>query len=332
MSATRLTLSMGIGHYDHVADLLSGAVQCEGLDLRHLELPVEEVFHRFIKYREWDVSEISMAKFSALVSQGDDSLVGIPVFPSRMFRHSSMYVRADSGITDPAQLAGKRIGVPEWAQTAAVYSRGVLTHEYGVPLSDVRWVQAGVDQPGRKEKVRLHLPEGVTCTPDPQHSLSELLLAGQLDAVFSAHPPSCFLQRPDEVVRLFADPPGVERKSWGVTGVFPIMHAVVIRRDVVDAHPWVPVTLFNGFQRAKRRSIERLTDMTVSRFPVPWIQSYVEQSWSRFPEGDPWPYGVEANRVTLETFLRFGHEQGVLARPVDPDEMFSPKIKDAFRI
>jgi 4,5-dihydroxyphthalate decarboxylase len=133
-------------------------------------------------------------------------------------------------------------------------------------------------------------------------------------------------------VRLFADPPTVERESWQATGVFPIMHAVVIRRDVVDAHPWVPVTLFKGFQEAKRRSIERFTDMTVSRYPVPWIQSDVEQAWARFPEGDPWPYGVEPNRTTLETFLRFGYEQGVLARPVDPDEMFSPKIKDAFRI
>lgn len=155
-----MTLSIGIGHYDHVADLTSGAVPCEGIELRHLELPVEEIFHRFIRYREWDVSEISLAKYCALVSRGDDSLVGIPVFPSRMFRHSSMYVRRDSGIRSPADLSGRRVGVPEWAQTAAVYSRGLLSHGYGVALDSVEWFQAGVDEPGRREKVELELPAG----------------------------------------------------------------------------------------------------------------------------------------------------------------------------
>lgn len=326
-----LTLSAGIGDYEHVRDLMNGAVSCEGVRLRHLDLPVEEIFHRFIKYRDWDISEISMAKFSALVSQGDTSLVGLPVFPSRMFRHSSAYVLADSGITSFADLAGRRVGVPEWAQTAAVYTRGLLVHEYGVDLSSIEWTQAGVDQPGRKEKVRLHLPDGVRCTPEPTRSLSDLLLTGDVDAVLSAHPPACFLEDPDRVVRIYQDAE-VEQQYWHKTGVFPIMHAVVIRRELVDANPWLPVTLFKGFEEAKRRSIERIRDMTVSRYPVPWLQATAAEAWEGFLPHDPWPYGVEPNRVTLDAFLQYGFEQGVLERRIDPDDMFDKRIADLFRI
>ena len=325
-------LSIGIGHYDHVMDLTSGAVECEGLELRHLSLPVEEIFHRFIKYREWDISEISMAKYCALVSQDDKSLVGLPVFPSRMFRHSSMYVRADSGITDPTQLAGKRVGVPEWAQTAAVYTRGILVYDYGVALSDVEWYQAGVNQPGRAEKVRLDLPAGVKCHRVPDRSLSEMLLAGDLDAVFSAHPPQCFEEGPDRVVRLFADVPVVEREYWARTGVFPIMHAVVIKREAVEANPWLPTTLLNGFEEAKNRSLQRLVDMSVSRFPVPSLQAYTEGAAAGYGWPDAWPYGIEPNRTTLETFLQYALEQGVLARPVTAEELFWPPLNDAYRV
>jgi 4,5-dihydroxyphthalate decarboxylase len=272
-----------------------------------------------------------MAKFCALKSQGDDSLVGLPVFPSRMFRHSSMYVRRDSGISSPEQLTGRRVGIPEWAQTAAVYTRGLLAHKYGVPLTDVTWFQAGVNQPGRKEKVRLSLPEGLTCTSRPDRSLSSLLLDGDVDAVFSAHAPDCFFEQPDVVVRLVPDP-AVERRYWDESGVYPIMHTIAIRREVVDAHPWVPVTLFKGFQEARRRSLERITDMTASRYPVPWLQSYAESAWRNFPEGDPWPYGVAGNRTTLEAFLRFGAEQGVFARVMDPEELFARQIGDLVRV
>jgi 4,5-dihydroxyphthalate decarboxylase len=322
---TRVRLSIGISDYDHVRDLFSGAVRAEGLDLVHLDLPIEEIFHRFLHHREWDVSEISLAKYSAMVSRGDTSLVGIPVFPSRVFRHSSMYVRADSGIEHPEQLRGRRVGVPEWAQTAAVYSRGLLVHEYGVPLAEVEWFQAGVNQPGRKEKVNLSLPAGVRCTPVPDRSLSEMLVSGDLDAVFSAHPPDCFEHGDGSVVRLFRDTETVERDYHRRTGIFPIMHTVVIRREVAERDPWIPSTLYKAFEAAKERSLARLHDKTISRFPVRW---HADPG----PAADGWPYGVAGNRTTLEAFLGFAREQGVLGAEVRPEQLFAPSIDGGFRI
>ncbi len=158
-------LTLAISDYDHVRDLVSGAVVPEGLDLVPVELAVEEIFFRAVKFREWDVCEMSMAKYVALRSQGDASMVAIPVFPSRLFRHSSIYVRRDGPVREPRDLVGRKVGLPEWAQTAAVYSRGFLAHQFGVPLRDIEWVQAGVNEPGRAEKVELNLPQGSGCGP-----------------------------------------------------------------------------------------------------------------------------------------------------------------------
>ena len=325
----RLRLSMAMGNYDHVRDLAAGVVVAEGIDILPLDLPVEEIFYRFLHHREWDVSEISLAKYSAMVSQGDSSLVGIPVFPSRVFRHSSMYVRADSGIDHPSKLRGARVGIPEWAQTAAVYSRGLLVHEYGVELSEIDWFQAGVNQAGRKEKVQLELPEGVSYTPVPDRSLSDMLVNGDLDAVLSAHPPESFEHGDGSVVRLFRDAGAVEREYRSKTDIFPIMHTVVIRAEIVEANPWVPSNLYTAFQEAKRRSLERVSDMTISRFPVPWLQDHLATA---AVESDPWPYGIDENRVTLEAFLGFAHEQGVLQSALRAEQLFSPAIDAGFRI
>ncbi|MGH9103839.1 MAG: 4,5-dihydroxyphthalate decarboxylase, partial [Acidimicrobiales bacterium] len=183
-----LELTLAISDYDHVRDLTSGAVRPEGIELTCLDLPIEEIFFRFINYREWHLSEMSFAKYLSIRASGDTSLSAIPVFPSRVCRHSSIFVRPD-GPSAPKELAGARIGLPEWSQTAAVYSRSLLVHEWGIPLSEVEWFQAGVNQPGRTEKVALHLPEGVRLTQVPDRCLDEMLHAGEIDAMFSAHPP-----------------------------------------------------------------------------------------------------------------------------------------------
>lgn len=329
---TKLSVSIAIGHYDHVWDLTSGRIPLEGVELNHLELATEEIFYRFLHHKEWDVSELSLAKYAALVSQGDTSLVGLPVFVSRMFRHSAIYVRADSGITTPEQLIGARIGIPEWAQTASVYLRAMLGEHYRLDLSRISWFQAGTNQPGRAEKVRLNIPPTWSYTPVPDRSLSEMLLAGDLDAVLCGRPPDCYVQHPERVIRMFPDFEAAEREYWAKTSVFPIMHAVVIRRDLVDANPWLPMTLYKGFQEAKRRSVSRLLDVNVSRYPVPWMQSYAPSSWSLFPENEPWPYGVEQNRVTLEAFLRHAYHQGVLARRLEPEELFTGNVAGSYRV
>jgi 4,5-dihydroxyphthalate decarboxylase len=326
----RLPLTLAMSGYDHVRDLESGVVEVEGVDLRVLSLPVEEIFFRFLHYREWQVSELSLAKYVALRAAGDTSLVAIPVFPSRVCRHSSIFVR-EGGPTDPKELAGARIGVPEWAQTAAVYSRALLQHEWGVDLRDVHWHQAGVNTPGRKEKVALALPDGIELTPVPDRSLDEMLRAGDLDAVFSAHPPASFERGEGGVVRLFPDYLPVEREYVARTGVFPIMHITVIRADVLEADPWVAVNLLTAFEEAKSRSVERLAEMTASRVPLPWGPALLDEARSLLG-ADPWPYGVDANRVTLQAFTTWAHEQGVASRLLAPEDLFAPQTLAHYKI
>lgn len=329
---TRLRVTMAIGAYDHVRDLATGAVRCEGVDLNILEMPVEEIFHRFIAHRQFDVSEVSMAKFSALRAAGDDSLVGLPVFPSRMFRHSSIYVRRDSGLESPSQLAGLRVGIPEWAQTAAVYSRGLLQHHYGVDLRSVKWVQAGVNEAGRREKVQLSLPEGVVIDRRPGETLSGLLLNGKVDVVLSAHAPDCFYDRPDEVTRMFEDAREAEQEYFASTGIFPIMHTVAVRRELVDANPWLVSSLYKAFKEARDRSVARARETAVSFWPVPWMASHIREVERVVGSGELWPYGIEANRTTLESFLQFGLEQGVLSAPLQVTDLFAPGVDDIFRV
>jgi 4,5-dihydroxyphthalate decarboxylase len=326
---SHLRLTMALAEYDHMLDLSRGRITPAGIDLLHLELPIELIFERFLRLREWHVSEMSLAKFSSLVATGEDWMVGLPVFPLRAFRHSAIYVHRDSSLTDPAELAGLRVGIPEWAQTAGVYLRGLLAEQYGVPLGSVDWVQAGVNEPGRKEKVPFVLPDGVSYRPAPTRSLNEMLLTRELDAVLSAHPPAGFLAD-QGIRRLIAEPRDAERRSWRETGVFPIMHVVVVRRDVVVENAWVPMALYSAFQRAKELSLARATNITVPTSPLPWL---AEDARALVAElGDPAPYGIEANRPTLEAFLRFAHGQGLHPRLLSPEELFTAEVENSYRV
>lgn len=327
----KLSLSFAVGDYDHVRDLLTGRVHAEGIELLPVNLPVEEIFYRFTKFREWDISEMSFGKYVSLASQNEGGLTAIPVFPSRMFRQSSFYVRADSGITRPEQLAGKRIGVPEWAQTASIYSRGYLTHTVGIPLTDIKWFQAGVNEAGRAEKVALRLPAGVSLTPVPDRSLNDMLVAGDLDMVMSARPPKAFTDGSGKVVRLFADAAEVEREYFKQTGVFPIMHVVAVRRDTFDRNPWIAMNLLKAFTEAKNRSIERALDITCSHFPLPWGPDATQRAQSLFGK-DIWPYGIEPNRTTIQAFIDFAFEQGVCHRQLTVEELFPPQVQSSFKV
>ena len=327
----RLVLSLAISEYDHVRDLSSGAVKPQGIALNTLNFAVEEIFHRFTRYREWEVSEMSMGKYTSLISQGDRSLSGIPVFPSRVFRHSSIYVRRDGKVKTPADLRGRKVGLPEWAQTAAVYTRGMLVEEYGIPLEAIEWVQAGVDEPGRQEKVELKLPRGVKITPRPDSSLDRLLLSGEVDAIASAHAPRSFEARHPDIVRLFPDYRPVEEAYFRKTGIYPIMHVIAIRAEVLERFPWVATNLLEGFEAAKQRSLARAKEITASRFPVPWIAEIADRAHELFA-GDPMPYGIEGNRTTLAAFLRFGYEQGVCHKLLKPEDLFPAEVQTTFKV
>jgi 4,5-dihydroxyphthalate decarboxylase len=324
----KVALTLAIGDYDHTRDLASGHVPVQGATLNVLTLPPEEAFFRFTHFREWEVSEMSMGKYVSLRSQDDDGLAAIPVFPSRVFRHSMIYVRDGGGLERPEQLKGKRIGVPEWAQTAVIYARGYLSHQAGVPLDSAEWVQAGVNEAGRVEKVKLKLPPGVRLRPEPTRSLNDMLLAGDLDAVLSARPPRSL---GSGIQRLFPDYQTAEEAYYKQTGVFPIMHVIVLRSDVLGRHPWLAMNLYKAFEEAKRRSIERLSDITASHAPFAWLAPSAERMKALFGE-DFWPYGLEKNRKTLQAFVDFAFEQGVCHRQLALEELFPKQVLTSFKV
>jgi len=324
-------LTLAINDYDHVRELVDGTVPVQGVDLTCMRFEVEETFFRFARFREWDISEFSFAKYCSLRAGGDDSISAIPVFPSRAFRHSAIFVRADGPVDRPEALAGARIGVPEWTQTATVYARAVLEHEYGVEVRQAQWFRGGTNEPGRVEGIPLEPPPGVSLTHVVDRSLDEMLLAGDLDAVIAAHPPRGFTDGSGSIVRLFTDYRSVEEAYYRKTGIFPIMHVVALRQAVLDEHPWVAMNLLSAFREAKRRSLERATDTNAPRFPVPWGPANAQHAVELFGE-DFWPYGIDENRVTIEAFLGFAHEQGAIARPLTPEELFPPQVSAVFRV
>jgi 4,5-dihydroxyphthalate decarboxylase len=328
---SNLKLSVAIGDYDQLRDFTTGRVRAEGIDITPINVSIEETFFRFTKYHEWDVSEMSFAKAISIISQPDPWFVLIPVFPSRAFRHSSIYVRKDSAIKSPQDLAGKKIGIPEWAQTASIYSRGMLAHEYGVDLTSIEWFQAGVNDAGRKEKVKLNLPAGIRYNPMPENSLTQLLLDGKVDAVLSARPPDAFLKHPDLVQRLLPNYRELEYAYWQKTKIFPIMHVIAIKRETYDQNRWIARNLLTAFEEAKNRSIERASDITASYYPIPWVPDYTQLSKNILGD-DFWPYGIEGNRSTLEAFAQYAFEQGITARHLQPEEIFAKEVLESVKV
>lgn len=326
-----LPLSLAISYYDHVSDLVRGRVRAEGISLTAMELPNEEIFFRMLHFGEWDVAEFSMGKYVALVGKGAAPFRAIPVFPSRMFRQSSCYVATKAGITGPADLAGRRVGIPEWAQTAGIYARAYLQHQCGVSLGDIHWVQAGVNEAGREEKVNLSLPAGVAVKKVRDRSLTEMLLSGDLDAMISAREPSAFLAGDARIVRLWPDSRMMEEEYFRSTGVFPIMHTMVIKSAMLDGNPWIAMNLFKAFEAAKTNSLRGLSAATTSRIPVAWSQQALRKAQEVFGE-DCWPYGLEPNRCTLEAFLQYCREQGVTDRVVRAEELFPKEFAKLVKV
>ena len=318
-----IPLTLAINPYDHVRDLLSGEVRATGIDLVPLELPIEEIFYRFTKFREWQASEMSFGKVISLMSEEKPEIICVPVFLSRVFRHSAIYLPENSPIRKPKDLEGKRVGIPEWAQTAGIYVRGMLAHEYGVDLAKVQWFQAGVREPGRVEKVQLQLPKGVSIKAMPDRSLVDMLAKGDLDAVMSA--------REVPGARLFKDYRAAEVDYWKKTRIFPIMHVLALRRDVYERNRWLAMNLFQAFLEAKRRSMARVSEFGLSHLPLPWVPDHVRQ-WREIAGEDFWPYGVEPNRPTLDAFLQYGYEQGVCKKRVRVEDLFAPETLQSFKI
>ena len=316
-----LNLTIATTDYDHFRDFRFGLVKAEGIDITWLTHGHHECFARFTANREFDLAELSFAKFMTQISRPDSDIIGLPVICSRLFRFSSFYVNRKSGIRSVEDLRGRKVGSPEWAHSAAVYMRGWLHNEMGVKLTEVQWYQAGANAPGRKEKVELNLPEGLTLTRVSDRSLSDMLAAQEIDCAIIARPPTCFLDGHPDVVRLFPGYVEMEEQYYARTRVWPIMHIIAMKRAIVDQHPWVARNLYNAFLESKRRSIERILDPAVSRYPVPWLATYARRMRD-LVGGNLFPYGIDENRPTLEQMALYTMQQGIAHRLVTPEEMF----------
>jgi 4,5-dihydroxyphthalate decarboxylase len=322
-------LSLAIGPYPHVEALRDGTVSVPGAEFDLTTARPAEIFWRLIRGKEFDVSEMSLSAYAILLSRGDRSFVGLPVFPSRMFRHSFIFVRESSAVTAPDDLRGGRIGVPEYHMTAALFIRGLLSDDYGIGAEDVAWVQGGQDTPGRIERIELDLPASVTLDRVQDRALVDMLVAGEIDALASAAVPTGFVDGTLPIRRLFPNARETEIDWYRRTGVFPIMHLMVIRREVYEKHPWLAVRLCEAFSEAKARYYEALTESAFGLSPLPLSIHDLEFTWETFGR-DFLPYGVTRNEPTLKSALRYSTEQFLSARPVMLDELFLPETLPVF--
>jgi len=331
MSKTKLTLACW--DYDRTRALQDGRVQVEGVDLTYLPLRVEETFWRMLRYQEFDAAEISLGSYLMAREKGFPKLIAIPVFPSRAFRHSCIYINTGSGIKEPKDLAGKRVGVPEYQITMAIWARGILQHEYGVKPEQMKWLTGGEEHPGREDKVKHDLPKSIDIRPiGPEQTLSSMLERGEIDAMISAHMPSPFVRRSPKVGRLIPNFSQVEKDYYRRTKIFPIMHAVALREEFYEKNPWVAQSLCKAFAESKRICQEAMYEYSALKYMLAWSIAEMEEEREIFGEGELWPYGLEANRHVLETLVQYAHEQSLLKSRPDLKSLFAPNTLEDFKI
>jgi 4,5-dihydroxyphthalate decarboxylase len=325
-------ITIACGNYDRTRAILDGRVKVEGCATTYLPLYPEEIFHRAFRFQEFDVSELSFSSHLRTVAAGTSAYVGIPAFVSRIFRHSGIYIRTDAGIRMPADLKGKRVGLPEYQITAVVWMRGMMQHEYGVLPTDIRWRNGGLEQPGRQERTPLKPIPGLDLKPlGPDETLVGLLRAGELDALFTARAPSSYLAGEPHIARLFPDTRAAEQAYFKKTGLFPIMHLIGIRKSLVEQHPWLPVSVYKAFCEAKALAMTDLTDVNALMVTLPWLEAETKETIATMG-ADFWKYGAHENMREIEALTQYAYEQGLVDRKVEVDELFAPSTLDISRI
>jgi 4,5-dihydroxyphthalate decarboxylase len=329
---SKLQLSVAMGDYDRTRALFDGRVQIDGVDPVFMLLNPEEMFFRAMRSQDFDIAELSFSSYLVKHSKGECPYIAVPVFLSRAFRHTSIYVRKDR-ITRPEDLKGRRVGLPEYQLTANVWARSILQDDYGVAPEDVTWVRGGIDTPGRPEKIKLQLPAGVRIEEAPAGTtISELLDQGDIDGFIGPRPPSAhILQRNPNIGWLFDDPTAVAKDYYRRTGVFPIMHVVGIRKELAAAHPWLPGAVFKAFTQSKAAALALLSDTSATKVTLPFVEEQLKAAREAMGE-DYWSYGVAPARKTLETFVRHHHAQGLSARLMAVEELFHPATYETYSI
>jgi 4,5-dihydroxyphthalate decarboxylase len=330
---SKLNLSIAVGDYDRTRPLADGSVAIDGVKPRFLLLSPEEIFFRAFRHADFDVCELSLSSFTVRTARADNPYIGIPVFPSRAFRHTSIVVRRDRGIDSPQDLRGRRIGVPEYQLSACVWARGILQDEYGVRPEDIVWVRGGMEDPGRIEKLSLNLPPAVRLeAAAPGRTLSDLLADGQIDGIIGPRLPSCFGVPGANIGWLFKDTVQTASQYFRRTAIFPIMHVIGVRRALAERHSWLPATLFKAFSAAKLQALQRLADTSATKVMLPFVEEQIVAARQLLGD-DFWSYGFSAeNRHVLDTFLGYHHAQGLSARRVAPEELFHPAALELYKI
>jgi 4,5-dihydroxyphthalate decarboxylase len=327
-----LQLTLACSACDRTQGLLDGSVTVEGADLTVLALPVEEIFYRMARFAEFDAAEFSLSSYLVSLQRDDPPFVGIPAFPSRAFRHSSVYVHAGSGIARPADLVGKTVGMAEYQLTANVWVRGILAEQYGVPVESIGYRTGGLHEPGRPEKLAVALPPGVRVQPiGPGQTLAQMLVDGEIDGLYTPRTPQPFLAGRPEVVRLFPDYRQEEERYFAATGVFPIMHLVVLRRELYLRHRWLAGSLLKALEAARRRAFDGLEETATLKYALPWLGDDAARTRALLGQ-DYWPYGLERNVPVLDAFLRYATEQGLTGRQLGPADLFAPETLEHYVI
>lgn len=330
--SSKLKLTFACWNYDRTRALADGRVRPDGIELNYLDLPVEETFFRMLRHREFDVAELSLSSYVVSLFRKPQPFIAIPIFPSRVFRHSSIYVNAAAGIRTPKDLIGKRVGNPEYQLTALVWIRGILADHYGVPAKSVTYLTGGEEEPGRGEKLKLDLPADIKVERiGAKQTLSAMLASGEIDALYSPRMPSSFARGDGKVKRLFENYVEVEKQYFRDTGIFPIMHTVAIRREVYEANRWIAQSLVKALSAAQQQTYDDLYQTAALKAMLPWLTAHVEET-RREMGHDFWPYGLEKNHKTLATFLRYSYEQGLSKRLLKPEELFASETFESFRI
>ena len=328
----KLRLSLACWNYDRTRGLMEGRIPVDGIEINYLNLPVEETFFRMLRHREFDVSEMSLSSYTMSLFADNPPFIAIPVFPSRFFRHSCIYVHNQAGIRAPKDLVGKRVGVPEYQITAAVWIRGILADHYHVPVGGPEYFTGGLEEAGRPEKTKLTLPPSIRVQAIPATmTLSQMLADGTIDALYTARMPSSFHADNGKVARLFPEYDAVEREYYRATKIFPIMHTIILRREVYEQNRWIAQSLCKAFAAAQREAYHELRDTTALKTMLPWLTRHLEDT-ERIMGRDFWPYGLEANQHTLDTFLRYHFEQGLSKRLLKAKELFAPESLESFKI
>lgn len=323
-TSVSVPITVACDRYDRTEALRDGRVRPAGVDLTYLVQPVEETFFRMTRFREFDASELSLSSYVVGLTR-EAPFIAIPVFPSRLFRHSGIYVAQASGIVRPADLVGKQVGVAEYQLTANVWIRGILADHYGVPVDAVTYRTGGLHEPGRVEKLRVELPPSVRVEPiRSDQTLSEMLATGEIDAIYTPRTPASFARGDSGVRRLF-DPSGpAEEAYFAATGIFPIMHVVVIRREIYERNRWLARSLFDAFCQAKELCEAGIDETAAARYMLPWLHDEIARTRNLLGD-DYWSYGLEKNVEVLRTFLRYSFDQGLATRLLEPADLFAPE-------